>query len=589
MGFGSPGKPKTRVLKLADSRRLTGPNLLLDGPGAVVEVELEGENPDTLIEAWQTQARSILEAVGWSQSQLAHRLHQGGLTLAFTAPIDALYAATEVNEWALAATQNALGGEEAETVEAAAIRLRAEIQAESNPAQVALIQAAALHEVTCISDDDQISLGLGAGSMTWPARQLPSPDEVDWQRLRDIPVALITGTNGKSTTVRLLASIVAAAGKEAGLCSTDWIRVGAETVDRGDYSGPGGARQVLRHPGVEVALLETARGGMLRRGLAVERADVALVTNIAEDHLGESGIYDLDELAQAKLIVHKVAGHLVLNADDPVLSRHGLELRQPTTWFSWEADNPLVERHRAKGGQSCRVIGPQIVFDHGMDTKAVITLDSIPITLKGAARHNVANALAAVGVAVALGLPMESIRTGLRSFESNPQENPGRLNLFALGGAMAIVDFAHNPHGVAALLEMAAVMKPRRTLVTTGQAGDRDNESIRKLATVIAEAQPDKVIVKELEEYLRGRSPGEVPAIIIDELKKTGLPDDAIGRADSEMDAIRRALAWAEKGDLLLLIAHSKRSGIVSYMENLQTKGWSPGDPVPGARPGGIY
>jgi UDP-N-acetylmuramyl tripeptide synthase len=306
------------------------------------------------------------------------------------------------------------------------------------------------------------------------------------------------------------------------------------------------------------------------------------VTNIAEDHLGESGIYDLEDLAQAKLIVHKAAKHLVLNADDPVLSRHGLALKNSKTWFSLEADNDIVERHRANGGRACRLLGPQIVFDEGPDTKPVVAVDSIPMTLRGAARHNVSNALAAVGVAAALGLPMEAIRTGLRTFESNPQENPGRLNVFEINGVTAIVDFAHNPQGIAAMLDMVKAMPARRRLVTTGQAGDRDDASIRKLATVIAQAHPDRIIVKELEDYRRGREEGEVPALITEQLVSSGVPLEAIDQAISELDAVRKAVAWAENGDLLLLITHSKRSGVVSFLESLQSRGWSPGDRVPG-------
>lgn len=571
-------------MKIADSRRLTGPNLLLGGPGAVIEVELEGEDPDLVVEAWRSQARRILEAVGWPSSELAHRSHPGGLTLAFTAPVDALYAATEVNEWALDAARCKLESREPSDLAESADRLRTEIDSERNAPLVVVMAAAAEHGVSSLSDDDQVSVGLGSGSMTWPAREVPAPDEIDWQKVHDIPLALITGTNGKSTTVRLLTSMVAAAGKSAGSCSTDWIRVGDEMVDKGDYSGPGGARQVLRHPRVEIAVLETARGGMLRRGLAVRRADVALVTNIAEDHLGESGVYDLDDLAKAKLIVHQAAERLVLNADDPLLSRHGLELGLPTTWFTLEADNDLVQKHRAKGGLACRLLGPQIVFDRGLDTQPVISVESIPLTLGGAARHNVANALAAVGVAVALGLSMEAIRTGLASFRSDPHDNPGRLNVFELDRVTAIVDFAHNPHGIKALLEMAAAMPARRRLVTTGQAGDRDDDSIRQLASTIAEARPERVIVKELTEYLRGRPEGQVASMIVDHLLEGGFPPEAIGRAGSEMDAIRQALAWAREGDLLLLFTHSQRSGIISYLEALQSKGWSPGDPVPGMK-----
>lgn len=570
-------------MKLTDSRRLTGPNLLLDGPGAVAEVAPEDADPNALVESWRTQAQRILELVGWTDAELASRVHRGGLTLAFSAPVDALYAATEVNEWAIAAAEIALAGGEPPDPAGAATRLRAEIGAETNPSLQTLRVAAAARNLSCLSDDDEVSLGLGFGSSTWPALELPTPDDVDWPKLHDIPVALVTGTNGKSTTVRMLASIADAAGRVAGLCSTDWIRVGDELVLKGDYSGPGGARRVLRHPEVEIAILETARGGMLRRGLAVERADVALVTNVAEDHLGESGVYDLDELARAKLIVAKAAGRLVLNADDPLLARHGPKLGSPITWFTLDSDHRLVEEHRARGGLACRLMGRQIVADRGLETLPVLSVDSIPTTLGGAARHNVANAMAAVGVALALDLPMAAIREGLTRFESSPGDNPGRLNVFNLGGVTAIVDFAHNPHGVEALLEMAAALPANRRLITTGQAGDRDDASIRLLAARIAEARPDRVLVKRLDEYRRGRPEGEVQAMIVEGLLEGGLPAERIGQPDSEMAAIRQALAWASEGDLLLLITHSTRSGVLSYLESLRSRDWRPGDTVLGA------
>ncbi len=572
-------------MKLVDSRRLTGSNLLLAGAGAVIEVELEGENPDRVIELWRGQALRVLEAVGWGESTLADRRHQGGLTLAFDAPIDALYAATEVNEWALSAAIAEIEGTRVPKIETAAVRLKLEIEQEKNPTLLALKAAAMRHGVSFLSDDDSVSVGLGQGSQTWVVEAIPDLGQIDWDRIRDVPVALVTGTNGKTTTVRLLANIVGAAGKTAGLSSTDWIRVGEEIVEKGDYSGPGGGRQVLRDPRVEVAVLETARGGMLRRGLVVERADVALVTNIAADHLGESGVYDLDDLARAKLVVHKAADRLVLNADDPMLVTYGLKLGQPTTWFSLDSDNELLTQHRADGGHACWLIDDEIYYDDGNSTIAVATLDSIPITLDGAARHNIYNAMGAIGVAVALGLPMAAIRDGLGSFKSTPEENPGRLNVFDLNGVTAVVDFAHNPHGMKALLEMAAAMPAKRRLVTTGQAGDRDDASIAELARTIAAARPDRVIVKELWEYLRGRSEGEVPAMIVRELEEAGLESKAIDQADSEMASVRQALAWSEVGDLLLLITHSKRSGVVSYLDRLREKGWTPGQPVPGPVP----
>jgi UDP-N-acetylmuramyl tripeptide synthase len=569
-------------MKLLDSRRLTGPNLLLDGAGAVIDVDPEDENPDLIVERWQHHLGRLLEALDWSGAELAFRRHRGGLTMAFAAPVDALYAATEVNEWALSAAEAELEGSRIPKMESAAVRLRLEIERERSPALMALREASAARNLCFLSDDDEVSVGLGTGGQTWRVDSLPDPSQIDWGQLHDVPVALVTGTNGKTTTVRLLAAIVEAAGLTAGLSSTDWIRVGTEIIDTGDYSGPGGGRQVLRDTRVEVAVLETARGGILRRGLAVERADVALVTNIAADHLGESGVYDLDELARAKLVVHKAAERLVLNADDAMLVKYGGGLDRPVTWCSQDADNEVMVRHRADGGHACWIKDGALYFDDGANTTRVTGLDTIPIALGGAARHNVANAMGATGVALALGLGVEAIRTGLEKFRSTPEENPGRLNLFELGDATVVVDFAHNPHGMEALLGMAAAMPARRRLVTTGQAGDRDDDSILQLARTIAAAKPDRVVVKELTEYLRGRAEGEVATMIVQELERAGLAPEAIDRADSEMSSVRQALAWCEPGDLLLLITHSKRSGVVSYLSRLVEKGWLPGQPIPG-------
>ena len=569
-------------MKLLDSRRLTGPNLLLSGPGAVIEVDPQEASPAQCVDRWSHHARVILNALGWSEAELAHRSHQGGVTLAFDAPIDSLYAATEVNEWAFTAAAAEIDGTRVPKMETAAVRLRLAIEQERNPHLIDLRAAAQKHGVSCLCDDESISVGLGKGSRTWPVDAIPDPKEVDWSTIHDIPVALVTGTNGKTTTVRLLAKIADAAGLTAGLTSTDWIRVGEEIIDAGDYSGPGGGRQVLRNPSVEIAVLETARGGMLRRGLAVERADVALVTNVAADHLGESGVYDLDDLAMAKLVVSKAAKTMVLNADDRRLVEHGARLDGPTTWFSLLENNPYLLEHRAKGGTACWLSETEIILGQDQGESIVSNVDSIPIALGGAARHNISNAMGAIGVAFGLGLDFRAIRTGLETFQSNPTENPGRLNLFDLGGATAIVDFAHNPHGMEALLEMASAMPARRRLVTTGQAGDRDDASIIDLAQTIARSRIDWVIVKEMRDYLRGRAEGEVADMIVTELLRSGVQAEAIDRVDSEMDSVRQALSWCREGDLLLLITHSKRSGVVSFLNRLVEIGWSPGQPVPG-------
>ncbi len=286
-------------MKVHDSRRFTGINLVWDRPGAVIEIALDGGAADDAIRLWRAQARRILDAVGWADQQTASRQVAGGVMLALSAPPDMLYAATEVNDWAWDAANAALSGGDAPSLDEAADRLSGAIASESKPRLRALAAAAAERGVAFLHGEDAVTVGLGSGSQTWPEDDLPDAGGVDWSRVHDVPVALVTGTNGKSTTVRLTAAIAKAAGRCPGLCSSDWVRVGDDILEAGDFSGPGGARAALRDRRVEIAVLEVARGGLMRRGLAVARADAALITNVADDHLGDFGVHDVAALADA--------------------------------------------------------------------------------------------------------------------------------------------------------------------------------------------------------------------------------------------------------------------------------------------------
>jgi UDP-N-acetylmuramyl tripeptide synthase len=556
-------------MEVLDSRRLTGPNIVTEGPAAILDLVVGPEDDArAAVAAWERHAERILEAVGWQGTVLRHRIFPGGASLAFLAPIDALYAATEVNEWAWETAERELSGGTPLDFEEAAARLRTAIAEELNPAVPALAAVAAERGVTFLWDDERVSVGLGAGSRTWPVAQIPEPSEIPWQAVRDIPVAQVTGTNGKTTTVRLLAAMGRAAGLVPGVSSTDWIAAGDAVLDRGDYSGPGGARQVLRDRRVECAILETARGGMLRRGLALEHTDVAAVTNVAADHLGEFGVHDLDALAECKFVVARAARHLVLNADDPVVKRHGERQAIPTTWFSLDAGDPFVTAHVEAGGSACFLERGRLVLAKENAKVALAEVADVPITLGGAARYNVANALAAIGVADRLGLGAKAIGEGLRRFESTAQSNPGRLNEFEIDGVRIFLDFAHNPHGVEALLEMAAALPAKRRLVTIGQAGDRDDESIRELAAATWRARPDRILIKSMTDYLRGREEGEIPAMLESELRRLGAGDAHLAHAGSEVDTARAALDWAEPGDLVLLVVHSQRDEVVAFLEH---------------------
>ncbi len=568
---------------IRDSRRLTGPNLVTDRPGAVLEVELAEPAAEELIRFWEDEARLALTGVGWLGESLAVRRYPGGASLALTAPMDALYAATELNEWAWTAASARYHCEGVDRPEALA-RLNTVIAEERKPALLALAAAAAAHGLRFLWDDDAVSAGTGVGAATWPMDALPAPDQVAWSTLNNIPVALVTGSNGKTTVTRLVSGMISAAGRVAGHTSTDGVMVGGETLEAGDFSGPGGARRLLRDPRVEMAVLETARGGLLRRGLAIDQADVALITNIAEDHLGESAVYSLADLAEAKLVVARaLAGirPLVLNADDPALVAAAQRLSCPTAWFSLVPAHPTLAAARLRGALTATLRGDQLMLGLGADERAITSITRVPITIGGAARYNVSNALAAMLVGSLLGLDDTALAQGLASLTNSPTGNLGRLNAFEFGGVRLFVDFAHNPHGMTALMEMARALPATRRLVVIGQAGDRDDHAIRELARTAWTGKPDRVLVKEMPSYLRGRPLGEVTGMLLKELRSLGAREDQLDLAVGELQAAQQALAWARSGDLLLLTVHADRDTVLRYLHRLAAEQWTAGEPLP--------
>jgi UDP-N-acetylmuramyl tripeptide synthase len=566
-------------MEMLDSRRLTGPGLLLDGPGAVIEVRVDEARREATIAAWREAATRMLAAVGWDRERLVVRRYQGGASLAFTAPMDALYAAADLNEWAWSATTAAMaaGGHlelNGPGFASAAERLRAAIAAERRPAMLAMHEAARARGVTFLAGEGEISVGSGAGVIEWPLDALPEPARVPWDKVRDVPVALVTGSNGKTTVVRLIAAMARGAGRTTGISSTEGVTVQGRTVAEGDFSGPEGARRVLRHREVEIAVLETARGGLLRRGLPVARADVAVVTNVAADHLGEFGVSSLEELAETKLLVARAVdqrGRVVLNADDATLVRASQALRAPIVWFSLEAANPVVTRHLDAGGRAAVLEGDALVLLGGGPRAALGHVADLPIAAGGAARYNVANAIAAAAAAEGLGIPAEALRTTLCRFGLDPSDNPGRANLYELDGVRVLVDYAHNAHGIAALAGALEQVPSARRLVVIGQAGDRDDSAIREMARAALALRPDRVVAKEMDAYLRGRAPGEIPRLITDELRRAGLPEAAIATSPGELPAAEEALDWARPGDLLILMLHQERN---SVEELLRRRGW---------------
>ena len=582
-----------------ESRRLTGSNLYFHGSGAALETLGPARLDEAALSGWRDRIAIVRAALGWPETAVVVRRHASGASLAFAAPVDQLYCAAEANEWAWRASLQALqpttagdrwhapGHPPAWDQASALSSLGAMAAGEANPALIALLDAARARGVPAHTDDDLLSIGEGAGHRAWPVRGLPAVDEVPWPDLHGIPLAVVTGSNGKTTTVRLLAAMARAHGWNSGYSSTDGVFVGDQRLDSGDYSGPVGARTVLRHPTVEAGILETARGGLLRRGIAIGSARVAVVTNIAPDHFGEYGIHDLDDLARVKLTVARALaadGVLVLNADDPLLLRHGAGAAN-SAWFAFDHDHPSLHATRRLGGMTCGVRQGRLLLSRHADVHDLGAVGQMPITLGGNARYNVANAAAAALAAAGMGIGAPSIAAVLARFGAQPGDNPGRLQRWRFGDMQVVLDYAHNPDGLRALLQVAtADLGDGRLGLVLGQAGNREERDVRSLAAVAAGFVPQRVWLKDIGgDYMRGRAAGEIAAILHDELLRQGLPTASLVMCLEETRAAREALAWARAGDVLVLPIHEPlaRDEVVALLDRLQAQGWLAGEAVP--------
>jgi UDP-N-acetylmuramyl tripeptide synthase len=555
---------------MPEARRLIGPHLLDDRTGAALDVPLAADT-DALIPLWEAEARRLLDALGWQREHTSTHQFTGGACLFVSAPVDVLYAATDLAEMAFQAAEARHRGDTPDPD--AEARLMALVREERRPHVRMLARAAEEHGVTFLHDAGGVSVGTGRGAVFIPHDAIPEPGDVEWGSVYDVPLVLVTGSNGKTTSVRLIAAMAEAAGLLTGSATTDGVVIGGTMISADDFSGPMGARQVLRHAAVECAVLETARGGILRRGLAVRHADAALVTNIAEDHFGDWGVNSLEDLADVKLVIARVVregGATCLNADDAELVRRAETLGERASWFSLDPATPLL----ATGPGAAWLDDHTLMLRQGDRRGAVMDARNIPLTLRGAARYNVANTLGAVLTAAALRkpdrtplIPLSAIRAALEGFESSLERNPGRGNLIDVGGVHVLVDYAHNPHGMAALTQMISVLPARRRLIVLGQAGDRTDDALRALAQSAWALEPDRIILKEMGKYRRGRAEGEVCHVLEAELQALGAPMSMIERVETEAEATRTALAWAQEGDLLILLVHEKREEVLRVLE----------------------
>lgn len=383
-----------------------------------------------------------------------------------------------------------------------------------------------------------------------------------------IPIVAITGTNGKTTVTRLIAHTFRQAGYKTGMTSSDGIYVDENCILRGDTSGPASAAMVLADPAVQVAVLEVARGGILRGGLGYDYADIGIITNITEDHIGQDGIEDLEDLAYIKSLVIETVrpeGVVLLNADDCRVAALKSRAKAEIIYFSTQSDNIIVRRHLGEGGKACFVKNGKIYLADGNREQAVIAVVDVPLTLGGLAHHNIQNAVIAVAACRAQGLSLAEISRSLRSF----RENPGRLMLMDVGDFKVCVDYAHNPAGCQALVHTLCRLNARRLIGVIAAPGDRRDDVIISLGRMAGKGF-DTVFIKE-DKDLRGRQPGETAALVRRGLLEAGLAPERITIIADEVAAVTAALAEGEAGDLIAVFYEDYDSVIQTVVKFRET------------------
>ena len=387
-----------------------------------------------------------------------------------------------------------------------------------------------------------------------------------------VPIVSVTGTNGKTTVTRLISHVLALTGKTVGRTTTSGIFIGNQCILKGDNTGPVSAGMVLSDKRTEAAVLETARGGIVRRGLGYDLADVGVVVNISEDHLGIDGIDTMEDLAFAKALVIeaiKEDGYAVLNADDEMTPFLLTRVNSRVILFSKQADNLLLFKHTESCGKAVNVREGAVYTNDGGKETFIIRLEDVPTTFGGKAECNIENSLAAISALYALNIPASIIKAGLKTFKPDVETNPGRFNIIDMGDFKVMLDYGHNPAGYNAVTRCMATIEAERYIGVIGMPGDRSDKSIREVGTICGKAF-SRVYVKE-DGDLRGRQPGEVADLLYDAVISSGMDKGCIDVIYSETKALEAAILNARQGDLIVVF-YEDFEAVLKLVESMKNK-----------------
>lgn len=544
------------------SSRLLGQNRFFAVAGSIMDISLSEVNNQEIANLYIKELDKVLEKLPIKEYEIKQLVFPEGINIALRYPYDLLMTACEILDWVWLEVVDNLDKELPIRTQKG-IDIFTQMIEENQRIILRKIYNKALEKkVNFFIHKDWIVLGSGVSQFRVKQHKITKLSDIPWKKIANVPMVLITGTNGKTTTTRLTEFICRKSGLKSGYCSTDWVMVGGRKVAEGDLSGPTGHQYVMMHPKLEVAVLEAARGGIVKRGLMPNYAQVATVTNIAYDHIGQNGINTLTDLANAKAVVYDGLaddGIAIVNLDDEHIM--SLDIKNIKSYISTKLSETDIVEYLTEDNYVVYLDNEIVTLQTLKHKHHIINIKKVPLTVHGLATYNYENTLHAVALSYGIGIKIDDIKYGLKKFGADDKSNFGRWNYYkSKRHGHLVVDIAHNPAGLDNILTLANGFKQLHNLtgrigLMYGNTADR-RDTIPEIAAIINKHNVDFVVIKEFQESLRGSELGEMPQVFYDELIKQGYASEKIKVIPNEYEAVQYILSESKQDDFTLLCSH---------------------------------
>lgn len=553
-------------------RVLAGANVFFKDVGAIMEIVTRDEQKAAFVAAYETELRKVLDALGWDDVPIHKRVYSKGFIFAIPTEYDYSYAGCKILGITLDMVTAVFDGLELPDFNEEVSYLEYVLSRERYITVRNIYKEARERSLNVFIDEGTISIGSGKGAFIAKLDEIGFGD-VPWDKIYEVPSVMVTGTNGKTTTVRLTSFINKHAGKVVGYCSTDWVMVDGQIVSEGDLSGPRGNQTVLTDPRVEVAVLEVARGGLIKRGIVTSSVNGAAVMNVGADHLGVNGIDTVEDLAEAKFLVHdgvKPGGHSIINLDDQLTHQFMLKIDNLKAYVSQKLPEAEILSYLKDGDYAAYVDNGAFYVHRDGQKHFIANINDVDLTYKGLAKHNIENVLVAICLSLELGRTYQEIHDGLVAFV-NDENNQGRFNFFEINKSRFIVDYGHNHAAVATIFKFARQIAGPETKLTAllGFSGDR-KFMIKDIAKSVIEHKIDNIIIKQFHNYARGAERGELAEMLRKSLIKNGFDENnIIATVDTEIEAAEIALSKSNEDQIFIMLCQEDIPGVIAKLKSV--------------------